>query len=320
MLRFARAGANWSILRLHPAASVAPYVNTMHFCSGVGRFLAGLLGAQFAGTAGLLWAFYVSAIPHSHFTPPSLLTPPGLLSQTASALALGVSAALCVSALALGDQPVGMPKKAETQAGSKAAGTASSGGAAAAPDATTFVWTLALFVFLIMGAQNSFQYLVTSYAVAASPCGGLHPHALHLHQVTPSEELCHPSGRWSLRRPRLRRCFRQIMAGPSRLVGWWPFRSRSDQRSKSLHSHLRVSTTTPAEWQCANGGPLFGSSQAVLSSLNLIFCSLLCSVLAFTAIVAAPASSVALSSGSVLLGVGLASIFPSAINFAKVTC
>jgi hypothetical protein len=45
-----RTGANWAMTRLHSADTVAPYLQTMHFCSGGGRMLAGLLAAYFTGT------------------------------------------------------------------------------------------------------------------------------------------------------------------------------------------------------------------------------------------------------------------------------
>ena len=39
-----RSGANSAILRLHSAETVAPFMQALHFFSGVGRFLASLLG------------------------------------------------------------------------------------------------------------------------------------------------------------------------------------------------------------------------------------------------------------------------------------
>ena len=79
-------GANWTMLRLHPAETAAPFVQAMHFCSGAGRYAATLIGANFLSSAEIHWAFY-----------------------SASGLALGISVALASMALLVGDSGVCPP-------------------------------------------------------------------------------------------------------------------------------------------------------------------------------------------------------------------
>ena len=228
-----RTGANWSMLRLHSPDTVAPYVQTMHFCSGAGRFMAGLVGAQFAGTEQLLWVFWVS-----------------------SGLALAVGAALCLVGLSLGGTPVGV-LSAAPNSGNKAA--KSSASKAAAQDTTQFVGLLALFVFLLMGAQNSFQYLATSYAVSASP----------------------------------------------------PLEFEDSSKAAMLSAGYGGAF--------AIGRLLSIPASARLTALTMMACSVAVAVAALAAVVAAPASSETLQVASASLGLALASLFPSALNYAKST-
>jgi len=229
-----RCGANWSMLRLHAPDTVAPYLQTMHFCSGAGRFIAGLVGAQFAGTEQLLMVFRIS-----------------------SGLALAVGTALGLIALSLGSATVGVLSSAPSGSGKKAG--SSSASKAAGQDTTQFIGLLALFVFLLMGAQNSFQYLATSYAVSASP---------------------------------------PLEFGDS---------SKAAMLSASYGGAFAV-------------GRLLSIPASVrMTALAMMACSVAVAVAALAAVVAAPASSETLQMASASLGLALASLFPSALNYAKST-
>eukprot|EP00929_Paragymnodinium_shiwhaense_P021725 TRINITY_DN14098_c0_g1_i2.p1 TRINITY_DN14098_c0_g1~~TRINITY_DN14098_c0_g1_i2.p1 ORF type:complete len:510 (+),score=93.98 TRINITY_DN14098_c0_g1_i2:87-1532(+) len=139
-----RTGANWVMLRLHAADKVAPFVLTMHFCSGAGRFLAGVLGARYAGKDDISWGFLL-----------------------ASLAALVLSQALVIVAVLVADKADTKSVRDAVVSGDKQKTDAKDEAEPAGTSA--FVMTVAMFVFLVMGVQNAFQYLVTAYARAASP-------------------------------------------------------------------------------------------------------------------------------------------------------
>eukprot|EP01048_Picozoa_sp_COSAG05_P010431 COSAG05_NODE_917_length_6593_cov_8.024484_4_plen_160_part_00 len=120
----------------------------MHFCSGAGRYAATLIGAYFLSSAEIHWAFY-----------------------SASGLALGISVALASMALLVGDSGVCPPASTSRIAASNSVTKKTTKvrvGEITDAQAATFVRTLGIFVFLVMGTQNSVQYLLPTYAVAAS--------------------------------------------------------------------------------------------------------------------------------------------------------
>ena len=122
----------------------------MHFCSGAGRYTASLIGAYFLTSGQVYWAFY-----------------------TASGMALAIGALLAIMALLVGDNPI-LPANSGSSSAvlttDKKKSTTRASGEVHVTDvqAAKFVRSLALFVFLIMGTQNSFQYLLPTYVVAAS--------------------------------------------------------------------------------------------------------------------------------------------------------
>lgn len=135
-----RTGANWMMMRLHDKTA-GPWISTIHFCSGVGRWWAGLLGSYFISTDNLPGAFLSGAV-----------------------IVLGVAVPLLVVAFSVSGSSGGASLKDTTETEAKPGSPT-----ATAEGADLFLYMLASFVFVIMGVQNSFQYLVTSYAVAASP-------------------------------------------------------------------------------------------------------------------------------------------------------
>ena len=134
-----RTGANWMMMRLHDKAA-GPWIQTIHFCSGVGRWWAGLLGSYFISNQYLPGAF---------------------LSGAAIVLCVAIPL-LIVAVFRGGGSSTELRDTAKDEAKPETH-------IAAAEGTDTFLYLVASFVFVIMGVQNSFQYLVTSYAVAASP-------------------------------------------------------------------------------------------------------------------------------------------------------
>jgi len=137
-----RTGANWLMMKLHDE-SAGPWIQTIHFCSGVGRWWAGLLGSYFISTKNLQGAFLSGA-----------------------AIVFAVAVPLLVIAL-LGDGSGAggnnNSKQLKEKAGTEADKTPNN------KSTDLFLILFSSFVFVLLGIQNSFQYLVTSYAVAASP-------------------------------------------------------------------------------------------------------------------------------------------------------
>lgn len=137
-----RTGANWMMMRLHQEKA-APHIQMIHFSSGVGRFLSGMIASYFIHAKSLPGAFL------------------------SGALTLGVVAAPLAGIAVLYLQSDGCSSKKDKQ-GTNCKETVKES-EPAETDTSMFVVLVSLFVFIVMGVQNSFQYLVTSYAVAASP-------------------------------------------------------------------------------------------------------------------------------------------------------
>jgi hypothetical protein len=251
-----RTGANWAMLRLHSASAVAPYVQTMHFCSGGGRYLASVIGAYFLARDEVYWAFYtgslVAAAAGMAFALMALLVtgtvaPPSLVDAPAVAAAAFTKA----------------PKRAATRPKATAAAAA-----AADVQATAIIRAVAVFVFLIMGTQNAFQYLLPTYAVVASTSG----------------------------------------AGADGVGGGGGF-SFDPSSAATLSSKYGLMFTA---------GRLISIPLSVrFSAFSLIVLCISIAVAALASIVMSPASSETLSLAAAAMGLSLAAVFPSAINFAK---
>jgi len=145
-----RMGANWIMMRLHPPSTAPPYLLAMHFCSGVGRFLAGCLGVLYADAEHLVQAVWLVV---------------GYIAVVAVVVGIVAgrsgtrrSDAGAVDAKQLGhlvDSPGSSSDQDDIEEDLKAS--------------SRFVVLLASSAFLLVGVQNSFQYLITTFAVAASP-------------------------------------------------------------------------------------------------------------------------------------------------------
>lgn len=133
-----RTGASWLMLRLHPADAVAPYMQSMHLASGVGRFLSGMLGGRPAFQQHLHWAFLMGALP-------SLLVAMLLLASAGSA-----------------EAAVGGGGAAAKKGGVGAAD------AGASRSGSLHVWLMAANVMLLAGVHHCMQYLLPAYALANS--------------------------------------------------------------------------------------------------------------------------------------------------------
>ena len=140
-----RTGANWALLALH-GDSVGPFLQSLHFGSGVGRFLSGIVaGFSLRATeGGFRLAYFLSCA--------------GLLPLCFGFFSIAVST----------DESEAASRRKGRRRGSSEDGKVPGFFATAPPD-LAFISLSALFVFLSMGVQNSFQSLLTSYAHAHSP-------------------------------------------------------------------------------------------------------------------------------------------------------
>ena len=136
-----RTGSNWALLALH-GDTVGPFLQSLHFGSGVGRFLSGIVaGFSLRATGGgFLLAYFLSCA--------------GLIPICLGFIYLASS---------MDDLGVTFRRKGSSEEGSMP------GLFDTAHTDLAFISLSALFVFLSMGVQNSFQSLLTSYAHAHSP-------------------------------------------------------------------------------------------------------------------------------------------------------
>jgi len=144
-----RTGANWMMMRLHEE-KVAPFIQTIHFSSGVGRFLAGLIASYFITRQEIPWAFLTGSLIIAAVAAP--LGGIAVLSGTdkeeySEDLAASIEEDASTSEES---KDIGVVRPLENGEG-------------------LFIGLVALFVFILMGVQNSYQYLITAYAVASSP-------------------------------------------------------------------------------------------------------------------------------------------------------
>eukprot|EP00927_Polykrikos_kofoidii_P044499 TRINITY_DN38444_c0_g1_i1.p1 TRINITY_DN38444_c0_g1~~TRINITY_DN38444_c0_g1_i1.p1 ORF type:complete len:545 (-),score=45.07 TRINITY_DN38444_c0_g1_i1:343-1920(-) len=162
-----RTGANWVMLRLYPPEKGAPYLYAMHSFSGVGRFLASLLGVLFGDTAHVYVAFWLSAVV-VFLAGISLCVVSVAVSATQERVSFDHNEIIMDMSLPLLlDKSGGKPIEQATVASVSV--PAQLGADDERRRLNNMTGMVSLFAFLTMGLQNSFQYLVTSYAVAASP-------------------------------------------------------------------------------------------------------------------------------------------------------
>ena len=145
----ARTGSNFLLLRVHSAAASKPLIGALHFGSGVGRLLAGLLGSSALKRGAPLAAF----------------------GWTAAAMALPMAALVLSAALWREPNDASSGETFASKAADAAALVAPTPRrkAAASGAASSFVRRVAIFVCVAMGVQTSLSMLLPAYAFAASP-------------------------------------------------------------------------------------------------------------------------------------------------------